>query len=141
MPFLILQVLLISSTLMHLCESILIQNIHIPVNLYIYDPTLFHMHTRCILHRPCLEVNNVTKHSVDVLFIESLLSLLTNTLEYPNLNESSIHSHANGDRSNRSDPTLYIIPVFASQSVNGRCGNHHRNIQQMYESFSYRERI
>ena len=89
------------------------------VKYHLYDPQLFDMYSKCLpmLRRPCYGTND-HKHSVDVLFLESIIAL----------NESV----------DPWDATLFVVPVLYSQLDGGanaicRTLNAQEGIAQMYE--------
>lgn len=83
-------------------------------NIYVYDPWEFGMYKNC--PRTFAEERYFDyKYNADHYFVESVTS--------ENFRSEYVVEPENA--------VLFIIPVLCSQSIQGRCGNHHSNMQQL----------
>lgn len=102
-------------------ESINI-NKYLSGSYYMYDPTLFDMTMKCTYSvftdcshsEPKPPSPHIDKHTVDYLFIKTLIQL-------------------NASVVNPNDADLFVVPVLYSLSMDKLCGDHLHNIQQMFQ--------
>jgi hypothetical protein len=104
--------------------SDIVSNSGVLQNVYTYPPELFEMYNNCEqLVKDLPELTpfsrwdyKVERHNVDTLLVRSMTAL-----EPYNITLTTSPDHA----------TLFIVPVYWSQSISGKCGDHQQNVAQM----------